>query len=678
MAIIYLEAGGIGALDTFTNVGGATKMDAVDGRPSEDDAKYIERTGAGNFQHFTVTQYTGIVKVNSNPRLRARARVFYTDIAITETIRGGLYLGASRTPVNLATYTDASAGPGPWVDTDQEIARPGGGLWVPDDLKTVELYAEAPTNATSSILHCSTLYAYVDVTLSEKGYAAYASRVLRMRRRAPGLMEIRIPSLEFLDHELLDLMAISHPGLPSASGRGAGVKGWERWPVVKLASEPIWETGEEVCLVMELRDYLCRIWDVAKSLKATSDLTEGIPRLDGGNTRTWSRGSSAWVYRADGMIAPVGSDSDKHDANGDLFEGESANEIIQSAFKNGAANVYTGWTQSGTGSNGSAIADDTADLLFDTTVASRSVKLTAGTPIHAADLQLQATATASFLANTILRASIWHRDDSGYAAYWAAQRSVDSRWWRDSDQTWQVAKTWNALAVSTSRARGKSKQIDVGAGATTVTVFVGIPTTGQAGQVNHVFHVQLEQKRFVTSTIATETVKYTRAADKLTWSNNSACRAWIAQHATFRGRVRPWWDAADVATVNKTIFYVGHDANNYDWLYFDGPNARLVYERKAAGVTYRAVKAWSPAAETEYKVAARCTGSNAELDLTAYTLSVFIDGVKGTDVVAAALVELGTSDVEVGSKAAAEHLDGNLWGYEFIQYCLNDGAVARY
>lgn len=678
MAIIYLDAVSIGAFDAFTLAAGATKMEAV-ARPNDDTARYLSIGGVGSsFQHFKVTQYEGIVRVNSTPRLAARSRIFITDVGISEAMNGGFYLGGNRTEVTLASYFDASASPGPWTDYDQPLARPGGGSFVPDDFKTLEIYARAPMTASSSTLHLTTLYAYVDVTLSEKGYAAYAARMLRMRRLPGGVMQITIPSLEFLDHELLDMLALSHPGLPSATGRGAGVKTWERWPVVKLSSEPIWDTGEEICTVMDLRHFLCRWWDVGKSLKVTSDLTEGIPRLDGGNTRTWARSSAAWVYRADGTIAAVGSDSNKHDANGDLFEGARTNEVIESAFKNGAANTYTGWTQSGTGSNGSAIADDTTDLLFDTTVTSRSVKITSGTPIHAADLQLQATATASILANTVCRASVWHRDDSGAPLYYGIQRSVDSNWWRDSDQTWQAAKTWNAMTASTSRARAKSKQINVGGSNTTLTLFVGVPTTGQAGQINHLFHAQIEQAKFASSTIATETVKVTRAADKLTWSNNAAIRAWIAEHSTFRGRARPWWDAADVTTVNKTIFYVGHDSNNYDWLYFDGANARWVYERKAGGVVYRAVKAASPIAETEYKIACRCTGSTAELDLTAYTISIFVDGTKGTDATAAALVEAGASDMEIGSKSGAESFDGNLWAMESLQRSLDDSAVARY
>jgi hypothetical protein len=651
MAIIYLEAVGIGAIDAFSLAAGATKMEAVDGRPVNDDSKYVSATGGSNYQHFTVTQFRNIARVNANPRLVARARINYTDIGISEAMNGGVYLGGARTEVVLASYTDASAAPGPWTDYDQPMARPGGGSWLPSDLSSVEIFGRAPMSSTTSILHLSTLYLYVDVTLAERGYAFYGSRRLRLRRLPNGIIEARVPTLEFLDQELLDLMAISHPDLPSGSGRGAGVKPWERWPVLKLSSEVDWDSGQEIMQLLDLRDIVVRYWDVGKATKVSSDLTEGIPRLDSGNTRAWTRESAAWVFRADSIIAAIGSDSDKHDINGDLFESASANLIIQSVFKNGATNVFTGWTQSGAGSNGSAIAEDTTDNLFDSTVTTRSVKLTAGTPIHAADLQIQSTATESIPANTVGRVSIWRRDDSLKPTYWALQRSVDSKWWRDSDSTWQVAKTWNEFAVTTTaRLRGISKQVDVGASATTLTLYIGIPTTGNVGQVNHIFHAQWESLKHATSAIVTDTVKVARAADLLTISNSSASRSWIAAHGTWRSRVRPSWSAADVTAAYKTVFFAGHDSSNYDWCYFDGANARWVFERKAAGVIYRAVKAASPETDTEYKIACRVTGADGELDLDPYTLSIFVDGVKGTDAVSAALREVGGASLNIGSR----------------------------
>lgn len=554
-----------------------------------------------------------------------------------------------------------------------------GQAWAFADLAA--LYAGVLGQADANEERWTQVYLTINYAARQVDAAREAgSRRLRLRRLPGGVIEAAVPSLAHLDHELGRLIDVSHPDLPSTDGLGAGVKSWQRWPCVLIGRETNEAENTERLFLRDVRDYLVTYWDAGKALKASADYADGFVRLDAGNTRSWARASAAWVTNPGTIITSVAVDADKNDRDGELLESASTNEIIQSAFKNGGApTTFTGWTLSGAGSNGSLLTEDTGELLFESTITTRSLKLVAGSPIHAADLQAQSTATASITANTVGRLSIWHEDDSGAALSYAVQRGVDSRWWRDSDQTWQVAKAWNPLAVTAVRWRHKSKAMDVGTGATTLTVLVGIPPTGgTAGQVNHCYHVQWERNRYATSTIPTEAAIVTRAADKLTISNPSNAPAWPPDRGTFRIKVVPGWDAADVTTVNKTVAYVLHDADNYDWLYFDGPNARWVYERKASGTIYRATKAHSPVAGTTYTMGARWTSDVGELGLANRTLSIFVDGVTGTDVAAAALAIVTNATLEFGSKAGAENLDGNLWAFEITQQAISDAAVARY
>jgi hypothetical protein len=54
------------------------------------------------------------------------------------------------------------------------------------------------------------------------------------------------------------------------------------------------------------------------------------------------------------------------------------------------------------------------------------------------------------------------------------------------------------------------------------------------------------------------------------------------------------------------------------------------------GSTVTATKTATVTRGTKYAIACRWTGVEGELDLAAYTVSVFVDGVKGTDATSAA------------------------------------------
>lgn len=692
MTVAYLRPGVVGTYDQWLDIDGAGKVAAIDpGAPfitHNEDVSRLDSITAGHRQSITVLAASVPARIAavSGVRVKWRARCPSVQCVINGLVRLG---GTDSIGANVVVQVSGS-----YADyTTEDLARPGGGTWTAADLAAMEFGLNQGTG--SADIYVTTLWSEISYSTFEPVSAERdaASRRLRLNRLPGGFIDATLPTLEYLDHELLDLMAISHPDLPSADGRGAGVEPWERWPVLKVSSDVDWDRLEERVLLRDIRSFITRHWDMAKTLRATPNSfgggVDGIARLAPGNTRTLTRASTAWVYRADQLVVAALNDTEKHDLDGDLYESASTNEVIQSAFKTGTGSTFTGWTNAGAGSNGSAIAEDTGDNLFGSASdgSGRSVKFTAGNPIHASDLQITATATASILANTVCTASFWRKDDNGSPLQFAIQRAFDSQWWRESDQTWQVAKTWNSMSGTSVSARYITKQINVGANATTLTVVLGIPNAGGVrSQVNHLYHVQLEQKRYATSLIVTQATTVTRSADKLTISNNSSQRAWPEPVATFRCKARPWWSSSALAAGDKrTLFYAAHGASNYDWLYYDATAGALRFERKAAGVTYTASKTIALTAYTLYNVAIRVTSTAAELDLAAYTISVFAwaDGSsgaasKGTDATAAALVVAGTADMEIGSQAGALNWDGNIWAQEVTQQVLTDSAVARY
>ena len=160
-------------------------------------------------------------------------------------------------------------------------------------------------------------------------------------------------------------------------------------------------------------------------------------------------------------------------------------------------------------------------------------------------------------------------------------------------------------------------------------------------------------------------------------TNNSTARTWNAAQGTFGTYVRL---AAVSGSANQAIAYAYHDASNWAYTYWDGANGRWVFEVRQAGTTYRAIKTATPSTDTWYQIGCRWTGANTENSATAYTLSIWVDRVKGTDAVAAgAMTQAASSNLDFGSKAAAgtEPLNGYIKRIHSYQYVFTDIEMQR-
>lgn len=168
-----------------------------------------------------------------------------------------------------------------------------------------------------------------------------------------------------------------------------------------------------------------------------------------------------------------------------------------------------------------------------------------------------------------------------------------------------------------------------------------------------------------------------RAAPRYKCTNNSTARVWPGAFGGFGCEV--YLDAVSGAA-KQTVAYAYHDASNWHHAYWDGANGRWVFEVRAAGTTYRAIKSASPSANTVYQIGGRWTGVQGELDIDPYTLSVWIDRVKGTDAIAAAaMTEQASAYLDWGSKAAAgtEQLNGQIRKMRVFPYVPTDDEMAR-
>jgi hypothetical protein len=505
------------------------------------------------------------------------------------------------------------------------------------------------------------------------------SRYLLTFRRPTSVVEVLAP-LRYADVEIGDTIRLSHFAGENTATEGWGYDVWDGRLCAVLGTSIDLDNMNVRLRLLDLRDCLLSFWDTGISEEAPSAFGQGVARLDPGATRTFTRASNAWIENAavaaqnSIQIAQIGEDIEKQAADGLLIEAAGTNEQIQSSF----ANAETGWTSAGEGSNGSAIAVDTSDLLFEDTVSGNSIKFTAGSPIHVADLTFIGTATSSITANSIVRASFDHKDDSGSPLYYAIQRG-SSDYYRDSDQTWQGALTWNAMTAATTPHRHISKQIDIGTNNRTLQATLGIPTaTGVAGQINHLYHVQIELGDYATSRILTSTATVTRSTDSLVVSNDHPIRTWPVEQGTFFFQFIPEWSEADLAAEVKELFRAYYDDNNIDRIEYSAASNVLVFIRRVAGVDYTSSVAYTAVRGTAVSVAARWCGAEGEHDLTAYTISVFADGVKGTDATAVPFASLpaGASLYVGQDQLGTSNADGWFKHMKITPLVLTDDEIA--
>jgi hypothetical protein len=198
-------------------------------------------------------------------------------------------------------------------------------------------------------------------------------------------------------------------------------------------------------------------------------------------------------------------------------------------------------------------------------------------------------------------------------------------------------------------------------------------------RICHVFHAQVETATHATSRIVTDGAAGTRAKSRLLIGNGTGVRCVNAAQGTLLAEVVADWATADIGNTNRGIFYAYHDASNYLLVQYNGTSDRFEFLLRRSGTTVTAYKSQTVVKGTAYKIAARWTGVEAELGLSAYTASLFVDGTKGTDATAGGVMtEAGTANLEVGSTADAENWGGAIRRRLSRPYPMSDEEIGRF
>jgi hypothetical protein len=559
--------------------------------------------------------------------------------------------------------------------------RPGGDDWTEEDFRdSTFLFYWGNTAASSCAVRITSewvVVTYIPSSAKVEASRRIASRMLRLRREPLRFRSVDVKERRFLHREIGDVIGASHFAIPHASRTGAesGVKDWQRTPHILMGVDLDLNNIIPKMKLLDGAGFWLGLWDVAKSDLNASSQRDGIAALDSGLDRTFLRDSPAWVEDpGDGRIVQILSHDEKNAADGMLIEKSATNNLLGSNFSEGYS---TRWSAQGTGVNGSAVADDSTDLFWDTDETGYSCKITAGDPLGGTAVAIYQT-SASFAANSVITASIRHKDDSGYGARILILRSTDGFYYSKATG-WQVGYTSTLLTVRSAAERDQINNIDIGGSAATITIYIAAQEN--AGQVNHIYDVQIENSPFATSIIKTTSATVTRSDDELYFSDKVSARAIYPTRHSGYIRIIPLWSTADLQSGDKkTIFYIQYDANDELHFYYDEASGAFKYERTVGGVTAAASKTTTVTKGTEYELAFRATSGSGELNLSNYTLSVFVDGVKGTDDQSAAPTghESQAAIIHIGRTAAdTDMMDAAFSHLYTTPLVLTDEAIAR-
>lgn len=541
-----------------------------------------------------------------------------------------------------------------WVlYTVTAISRPGGGTWTVADLNALQIGYYMNTAAVQ--VSVDQVYLTVSYLLAPSPATGYIpreapSQKLNEYRRPREKFKSAVP-LSFLDRELLDGLAWSHRRGPAVASIGPG---WKRGKTSRRPSRissialdfnaftPKSGASPVVLEALDRKYIDATLWDVMVTTRSSAAEAQGVPRMLSGAMRRVVRPSGDYVEDpSDQTIRQILTDGESIADGGTVMESIDADLVLRDSFQSG----LTGWTTVvGT------ITTDTSLTWWDLALsATGSIKLVAGA-VNRAEMTHVTTSANTWAGapSRFGRVSISYFNDNvaGSRLVWQLQRSSDSKWFRDSDGTWQVAATDNFMASSTVRVRGISANYFVPVGAETFTIHV----FAELNATMHVFDVQIGTRRWVTNRFRNDGSQNNRARAALFAENFAVIRQDLAPSArgTLGIEFIPDWTTAEMngSGVVPYLVYAVDLPNYLDAniigrleLYYDAPNSNFVFRMYYNGTSYAATSQTITLARgTVYRIVARWTGADGELGLAARTLSCFaaVSGstlIKGTDVV---------------------------------------------
>ena len=535
----------------------------------------------------------------------------------------------------------------------------------------------------------STLIPRLAVTDSVR---ASASSQLRLLRHPLLYVHNDLPPV-YGDLEPGDTIYSDHELLP---GLQPGVEAWRLVPLFVVSVTDHVKPPKISLKCLDLRLVYCTWWSPLRTDIGMTDDLNGIAIIDQAGGWATSRAQIAYGERPgdDETFQAVAVHTPIIDAFGLLIQGGGdTNLLLNSTFSEGAGDVFASWTKT---TSGAAIAVSWGlYTLIDATGFRR-----------ACQLATYATGEASYLSQTvaavggkILYARVFYKNGGATDDLEIRiQRSDDSRYWRDSDGSWQVAVTSNPITPKTGvvdSLRWISKQLDLTGATTNLTISVGhFSAAYNAGQITQLQGVELIEiadgpfERW-RGPLPTKAAAVTRVASYTHIVNDTAVRVLSPTRGLVKLDYTPLWDHSDLA--DGAIKYISSadfdGASNLEWLrcYYkriDAATAHWIFENPDSGQAI----AVGPLVERDatHNVICRWTSeSDDEHGLVGQALEIWIDGVLGATVSVGQVTQNADSacNVYVGSTpndGAETIADAHFTNVTISDHCPNESELLRY
>lgn len=563
--------------------------------------------------------------------------------SVFATIKPYLFIGTTKYYATEITPTDGFY----TVYVFRWTVNPATGLfWTKGGFEAAQLGFEMPRDEGefNSMQFITSAYFAVDAIPAEPGKSReIGTAYLNAVRRSIEFMSLTTSHL-ILDNEIMDdlsLFHIQHPItqiLGELDHRGVmrtGAEGWRsllvQWRDLKIDLNTL---AVDITL-RRRRDELSTFLDGGQSRVSAASMENGVEFLIAGGTKSYTRASMAWhPDPVTGLVVPFANNERPISNEGFTPENLGKNWILNSSFVTDLTNI----TRSGSGT--SVRETSPPEPLFHADVSPACLKMTAGNP-HSTEQANEWTVNPD--KAMLLRFSIDHKDDSGALLEWRIRRSDTGEYVNDSSGGWTGSSTWNALPIVTTRTRHKSTFIIDLDAATTLLVRVRQASGGTVSRVNRIYHAQLEENGFgiMTSRVVTpSSVTNTRAIQLFGGTNNTGKRSFNNAYGTAFFEVIPHWTAEEMAISGGSppIMRIIHDSNDSWRLFYNsvaGNRVDFVSERSIVLTT--ATTPYTPVFGELARVAIRWIPINESMfGLPAGTISVFMNGVKGSDAVRAA------------------------------------------
>lgn len=686
MALTFLTPDStVSAGATWAPTGAATLHEAVDDAPgAPDDAATAAGGSQGSWDDMVLglSPLEGVVEVEQVTMVvRAIAVGGATGQELDFGLRlgGADYLNGSVSPT--ASYSNFSK---TWT-TNPATSRP----WTKPDLdealavvRTQDLTMPTDTLGVTQV--------YIEVSFLPLGAGLEPARGAlswRLRRYREELPKTAITlRLDLADLELVDNVSVSHFELPpiAPDGDPYGIQPWERHLFMVAEEEIDLNSMTITHQLHDQRPLLCLFWDTAESRISSSQLEDGVARLTTGGAVALARDSRAWFKDPASRLVVEGGINQKPIAlDGLQMWFFATNFLAHSSCKEGASSVSALPAMSGSGTFTAEAGPPSP--YFDPTVSNHAYLSTKGSPHTTIQVQ-PVTTTASIPANTEMRLWFIYMDDaSGVNAdqtRWRYVRNSDGFFWNDSTGAFQAGAIDNVAPLSTVQAEFVSKRIATGGSASTFTLSWVKNSGGTAAFKSRIYHWQLEDNYWPTPPIVTTAATYARevqtygvehlpSVDKPAFNN---------EFGTFLVECISGFDAADMDAYGgfPALKHLEFDANNRWLLFYNSGTQTLDFLVEVAGATVAASIAWAPVRGTRYRIGARWIGAAGELGETPYTISVFLDGVRGTDAVRAGDPVEADSVLYLGGDGIGNAFNGTIRRIVSVQFPMTDAEIAGF